>query len=90
MTTTSSLILFREIIAVYCEYQMKHIHTLFGQSTELLNVKTGGTYSYHRPLKNQCLFCTKSEPCDSCVFSAPHPHPGGGGPFLCHTLCKTS
>ena len=40
--------LYREIIAVCSEMHTKHINTLCGQDVELLNVKTGGTYSDHR------------------------------------------
>jgi hypothetical protein len=43
--------LFREIIAVHCVNHMKHTNTLSGQNADLLNVKAGGTYSYHRGLK---------------------------------------
>jgi hypothetical protein len=44
--------LFREIIAVYCENRMKPImHS--GQNAELLNVETGDTYSNHCTLKGQ-------------------------------------
>ena len=39
--------LYREIIAVCSEIHTKHINTLCGQNVELLNVKPGGTYSYH-------------------------------------------
>jgi hypothetical protein len=42
---TSQLMLYREIIAVCSEIHAKHINTLCGQNVELLNVKTGGTYS---------------------------------------------
>jgi len=35
----------REIIAVCSEIHTKHINTLCGQKSELLNVKPGGTYS---------------------------------------------
>jgi len=37
--------LYREIIAVCSEIHTKHINTLCGQKAELLNVKSGGTYS---------------------------------------------
>jgi hypothetical protein len=36
----------REIIAVYFENHIKSV-THCGQNAELLNVKEGGTYSYH-------------------------------------------
>jgi hypothetical protein len=36
--------LFREIIAVYCDSHTKHTNTLFGQNTESLYCKAGGTY----------------------------------------------
>jgi hypothetical protein len=51
VTKVNRLTLFKEIIAVYTENQMKHINTLCGQSVELLNVKVCGTYSYHWLLK---------------------------------------
>ena len=34
---------YREIIAVSSEIHTKHINTLCGQNTEILNVKAGGT-----------------------------------------------
>ena len=37
----------REIIAICSQIHTKHINTLCGQNTELLNVKPGGTYSDH-------------------------------------------
>jgi hypothetical protein len=40
-----------EVIAVYSEIHTKPINTLCGQNAELVNVKTGGTYSYHWALK---------------------------------------
>jgi hypothetical protein len=39
----NSLMLFREIIAVYCENHVGHINTLCGQNAEIFNVKAGGT-----------------------------------------------
>jgi hypothetical protein len=48
ITKINWLTLFKEIIAVYTENHMKHINTLCGQNSELLNVKVGGTHSYHR------------------------------------------
>jgi len=43
--------LYREVIAVCSEIHTKHINTLCGQDVELLNVKSGGTYSYYWALK---------------------------------------
>ena len=43
--------LYREIIAVCSQIHTKHINTLCGQNVELLNVKTGGTYSDRQALK---------------------------------------
>jgi hypothetical protein len=44
--------LFREIIAVYCENHTEHINTLCGQNVELFfNIKVLGTYIYHYTLK---------------------------------------
>jgi hypothetical protein len=37
--------LFREIIAVYCENHTEHIITLRGQNVAFVNVIAGGTYS---------------------------------------------
>jgi hypothetical protein len=51
MTTISSLMLFREVIAVYSEKHTKHINTLCVQNAESVTVKEGGTYFYHRILK---------------------------------------
>jgi hypothetical protein len=43
--------LFNKIIAVYLENHMKPINMLCGGNTELLIIKAGGTYCYHRALK---------------------------------------
>ena len=54
--------LYREIIAVCSQIHTKHINTLCGQNTELLNVKPAGTYSYHWALKREqvdCRYTTK-------------------------------
>jgi len=48
---TNQSILYREIIAVCSEIHAKHINTLCGQNTQLLNVKVGGTYSDHWALE---------------------------------------
>jgi hypothetical protein len=40
--------LFRKIIAVYCENHTEHINTLCGQNAELLCVKEDGMYTYLR------------------------------------------
>jgi hypothetical protein len=37
--------LFREIIAVYCENRTEHINTLCGRNAEFINVKSGGANS---------------------------------------------
>jgi lipoate-protein ligase B len=50
-TEVTQLIYFREIIAVYSENHMKLINTLCGKHAELLDVKAGGTYTYHCVLK---------------------------------------
>ena len=39
--------LYREIIAVCSEIELKHINTLFGQNVEFFNVKPFGTWSNH-------------------------------------------
>jgi hypothetical protein len=43
--------LFKEIISVYSENNVKLINTFCGQNAELLNIKAGGTYNYHLALK---------------------------------------
>jgi hypothetical protein len=52
MTTVSLLMLFEETLAVYSENHTKPTNTLSVQNAELFNAKVGGTYSYHRVLKN--------------------------------------
>jgi hypothetical protein len=42
---------FKEIITVHSENNTKPIDTLYGQNADMLNVKAGGTYNYHSPLK---------------------------------------
>jgi hypothetical protein len=44
--------LYREIIAVCSEIHKEHMNVLCGQNLEFLNVKPGGTYSNHWPLKD--------------------------------------
>jgi hypothetical protein len=44
--------LFREIIAVYCENYTEQINTLCGQNGEILNLIAGGTYSVTTELIN--------------------------------------
>jgi hypothetical protein len=41
--------LFRGIIAVYCENHTEHVNTLCEQNAEFYCVKAGGTYSNHPP-----------------------------------------
>jgi hypothetical protein len=54
--------LLKEIIAVYSDNYTKPRNTLCGQIVELLNVKVGGTCSYHSFLKVQrCITCTYGE-----------------------------
>jgi hypothetical protein len=62
MTKISRLTLFKEIIAVCSESHMKHVNTLCGQNVELLNVKAGGTYSYHCALTEWHIFCSGGKP----------------------------
>ena len=47
--------MYREIIAVCSEIHTKHLNTLCGQNVELLNVKSGGTYSDHWALKGEVI-----------------------------------
>jgi len=44
--------LYSEIITVCSEIHKEHINALCGQNVELLNIKRGGTYSYHWALKS--------------------------------------
>jgi hypothetical protein len=48
----NAVLLFKEIIAVYCENHMKPINTLCIQNEELLIVKSGCLYSYHYALNS--------------------------------------
>jgi hypothetical protein len=50
-TKPNRLMLFREIIAVYCENRTKHINRVCGQNVEFFNIKASGIYSYHCSLK---------------------------------------
>jgi hypothetical protein len=50
-TKTNRLMLFREIIAVYCENRTEHTDTLCGQNVKGIRVKAGGTYRNHCDLK---------------------------------------
>jgi hypothetical protein len=47
IATTNRLMLFKEIIGVYCENHTEHINTLRGQNAEFFNVKAGGIHSNH-------------------------------------------
>jgi len=47
--------LYREKIAVCSHIHTKHIHIPCVQNVELLNIKPGGTYSYHWTLKGKYL-----------------------------------
>jgi hypothetical protein len=48
---TNWLMLFGEIITVYCENHMELIDAPCGENEEFFNVKSGGTYSYDCALK---------------------------------------
>jgi hypothetical protein len=52
MATTKLWMLFREIITVYCESHTERISTNCLQTTEFLDVKAGGTYSYRFAVKS--------------------------------------
>jgi hypothetical protein len=39
--------LFREIISLYSDHNMKHINILSEKSVDLVNVKTSSAYSYN-------------------------------------------
>jgi hypothetical protein len=43
--------LFREMVAVYCENQMKYTNTVFWENSELRYAKACGTYNNHWALK---------------------------------------
>jgi hypothetical protein len=43
--------MFKEIIAVYSENYTEPVSKLCGQNSELLIVKVGGAYSYHKVSK---------------------------------------
>ena len=43
---------YREIIVVCYEIHTKHINSLCGQNAELVNIKSGGTYSNHQALNS--------------------------------------
>jgi len=43
--------LYGKIIAVFSQIHTKYINKFCGQNVELLNVKTGGTYSDHWAVK---------------------------------------
>ena len=49
--------LYREIIALCSQIHTKNINTLCGQNIELLNVKTGGTYSSHLAVEELMETC---------------------------------
>jgi hypothetical protein len=51
ITKSNRLMLFREIIPVYCENHMEHTNTLCGQNSDFLCVKAGGAYSYRCAFK---------------------------------------
>jgi hypothetical protein len=51
ITEIKWILLFRKIITAYSENHTKAINTFCEQNLELLNIKPGGTYSYHRVLK---------------------------------------
>jgi hypothetical protein len=52
-TKPNRLMLFREIIAVYCENNTEHISTLCGQNVEFFYNTASGKYTYHCSLKGQ-------------------------------------
>ena len=58
--------LYREIIAVCSQIHTKYINTLCGQNVELLNVKTGGTYSDYWALEGP--FYTRSQNFEKRLF----------------------
>jgi hypothetical protein len=53
ITTTNWLIVFKEIIAVYCEKQQKYKNTFCGQTAGLFNVTARGAYGCHCALKGK-------------------------------------
>ena len=55
--------LYKELIAVCSEILRKHINILCEQNVELLNVRPGGTHSYHWVLKGlgKAVYDTEEE-----------------------------
>jgi hypothetical protein len=49
--------LYRELIGVYYEIHAEYTNMPCGQNVEILNIKTGGTYSNHWDL-NRYLYCS--------------------------------
>jgi hypothetical protein len=45
-TEINWLMLFKEIIAVYCENHMKHTNAIYGKNAEFYDVKAGGACSH--------------------------------------------
>jgi hypothetical protein len=43
--------LYTEIMAVYFKNYTEQVNALWGQNVDIVNVKPGGTYSYHWALK---------------------------------------
>jgi len=70
--------LYRKIIAVCSEIYIKHINTLCGQNVQFVNVRPGGTYSYHWALKFSnktdavCFLFTPEIQNDNHITSLPH------------------
>jgi hypothetical protein len=48
---STTLMLVRETVAVYCENHTEHTDTLCGQDAEIWYVKAGGTYTNQWALK---------------------------------------
>jgi hypothetical protein len=51
------LMLFRDRVVVCSKHQTKYTDALWSQNVELLAVKAGGSYSYHRALTGKLVSC---------------------------------
>jgi hypothetical protein len=52
--------LFKEIIAVYCENHTEHTNTLCGQNADIFNAKGGEAHSYSLALNIKFTYCSGS------------------------------
>jgi hypothetical protein len=76
-TKPNRLMLFREIIAVYCENQTEHIIHCVGKE-QYSYIKLGGIYNYH------CAFVPRQCSCSECALGTAAPQSDR------HALCQIS